>query len=199
MIYKMPGDEWQKFANLRLLYTYMFAHPGAKLLFMGNEFAQTNEWNYKTSLRWDLLEHPSHAGMKACVSALAHLLKQEPALHEQQFNHEGFAWHDLDHREESVICFKRMTKDTDQELMVVLNMTPRERLDWTVSVNSSAQWTEIFNSDEKKYWGTGNYVNNTVISPINQKNTNLHEIKISLPPLGGCILKRINPNLNLPQ
>jgi 1,4-alpha-glucan branching enzyme len=199
MIYKMPGDEWQKFANLRLLYTYMFAHPGAKLLFMGNEFAQTDEWNYKTSLRWDLLEHSSHAGMKACVSALAHLLKQEPALHEQQFNHEGFAWHDLDHREESVICFKRMTKDTDQELMVVLNMTPRERLDWTVSVNSSAQWTEIFNSDEKKYWGTGNYVNNTVISPLNQKNTNLHEIKISLPPLGGCILKRINPNLNPPQ
>ena len=199
MIYKMPGDDWQKFANLRLLYTYMFAHPGAKLLFMGNEFAQTDEWNYKTSIRWDLLEHPSHAGMKACVSALAHLLKQEPALHEQQFNHEGFAWHDLDHREESVICFKRRNKDTDQELMVVLNMTPRERLDWTVSVNSSAQWTEIFNSDEKKYWGTGNYVNNTVISPINQKNTNLHEIKISLPPLGGCILKRINPNLNLPQ
>ena len=199
MIYKMPGDEWQKFANLRLLYTYMFAHPGAKLLFMGNEFAQTDEWNYKTSLRWDLLEHPSHAGMKACVSALAHLLKQEPALHEQQFNHAGFAWHDLDHREESVICFRRMTNHTDQELMVVLNMTPRERIDWTVSVNSSAQWTEIFNSDEKKYWGTGNYVNNTVVSPTNQKNTNLHEIKISLPPLGGCILKRINPNLNLPQ
>ena len=198
MIYKMPGDEWQKFANLRLLYTYMFAHPGAKLLFMGNEFAQTEEWNYKTSLRWDLLEHQSHAGMKACVSALAHLLKQEPALYEQQFNQDGFAWHDLDHREESVICFRRMTKTNDQELMVVLNLTPKERLQWTVGVNSTEEWLEIFNSDEKKYWGTGNYVNNTVIFPINQKNAGSYEIKISLPPLGGCILKRNNPNLNPP-
>ena len=196
MIYKMPGDEWQKFANLRLLYTYMFAHPGAKLLFMGNEFAQTEEWNYKTSLRWDLLEHESHAGMKACVSALAHLLKQEPALYKQQFKQEGFAWHDLDHREESVICFRRMTENAEEELMVVLNMTPKERVGWTVSVNSTEDWQEIFNSDQKQYWGTGNYVNNTVISPINQKNTELYEIKISLPPLGGSILKRINPNLN---
>ena len=196
MIYKMPGDEWQKFANLRLLYTYMFAHPGAKLLFMGNEFAQTEEWNYKTSLRWDLLEHESHAGMKACVSALAHLLKQEPALYKQQFKQEGFAWHDLDHREESVICFRRMTENAEEELMVVLNMTPKERVVWKVSVNSTEDWQEIFNSDQKQYWGTGNYVNNTVISPINQKNTELYEIKISLPPLGGSILKRINPNLN---
>ena len=196
MIYKMPGDEWQKFANLRLLYTYMFAHPGAKLLFMGNEFAQTEEWNYKTSLRWDLLEHESHTGMKNCVAALAHLLKNEPALHERQFNPEGFAWHDLNHREESVICFRRMTQNADQELIVVLNMTPKERLGWTIGVNSKDQWKEIFNSDEKNYWGTGNYVNNTVISPINRKNTDLYEIKLSLPPLGGCILKRINPNLN---
>lgn len=196
MIYKMPGDEWQKFANLRLLYTYMFAHPGAKLLFMGNEFAQTEEWNYKTSLRWDLLEHQSHVGMKACVSALAHLLKQEPALYEQQFSQEGFAWHDLDHREESVICFRRMTKNKDQELIVILNMTPKERLEWAIGVNSADEWQEIFNSDQKQYWGTGNYVNNGVISRINQKNAELYEIKLSLPPLGGCILKRINPNLN---
>jgi len=199
MIYKMPGDEWQKFASLRLLYTYMFAHPGAKLIFMGNEFAQTEEWNYKTSLRWDLLEYESHAGMKACVAALAHLLKQEPALYEQQFNPEGFAWHDLDHREESVICFRRMSTTDDQELMVVLNMTPQERLGWTVAVGAADTWTEIFNSDEKKYWGTGNYVNNTVISPLIQKNNNSYEIKLSLPPLGGSILKRINPNLNPSQ
>jgi 1,4-alpha-glucan branching enzyme len=196
MIYKMPGDEWQKFANLRLLYTYMFAHPGAKLLFMGNEFAQTDEWNYKTSLRWDLLEYPSHAGMKACVRDLAHLLKQEPALYEQQFNQEGFIWHDLNHQEESVICFRRMTQNAEQELMVVLNLTPQERPEWKLTVSSLDQWKEIFNSDEKNYWGTGNYVNNTVISPIYQKNAELYEIKISLPPLGGCILKRINPNLN---
>jgi 1,4-alpha-glucan branching enzyme len=134
--------------------------------------------------------------MKACVAALAHLLKQEPALYEQQFNPEGFAWHDLDHREESVICFRRMSTTDNQELMIVLNMTPQERLGWRLSVSSSDQWTEIFNSDEINYWGTGNYVNNTVICPIYQTNADLHEINISLPPLGGCILKRINPNLN---
>ena len=89
-----------------------------------------------------------------------------------------------------------MTQNADQELMVVLNMTPKERLGWTIGVNSKDQWKEIFNSDEIKYWGTGNYVNNTVIFPINQKNTDLYEIKLSLSPLGGCILKRINPNLN---
>jgi 1,4-alpha-glucan branching enzyme len=83
--------------------------------------------------------------------------------------------------------------------MIVLNMTPQERLGWRLSVSSSDQWTEIFNSDEINYWGTGNYVNNTVICPIYQTNADLHEINISLPPLGGCILKRINPNLNLPQ
>ena len=89
-----------------------------------------------------------------------------------------------------------MTQNADQELMIVLNMTPKERVGWTIEVNAANQWKEIFNSDEKNYWGTGNYVNNTVIFPINQKNTELYEIKISLPPLGGCILKRINPNLN---
>jgi 1,4-alpha-glucan branching enzyme len=134
--------------------------------------------------------------MKTCVAALAHLLKQEPALYEQQFNTEGFAWHDLEHREESVICFRRMSKTHDEELLVVLNMTPKERPGWTVEVSCSDQWKEIFNSDEIKYWGTGNYVNNTVIFPINQKNTDLYEIKLSLSPLGGCILKRIKPNLN---
>jgi 1,4-alpha-glucan branching enzyme len=89
-----------------------------------------------------------------------------------------------------------MSTTVDQELMVVLNMTPQERLGWKLSVSSSDQWTEIFNSDEIKYWGTGNYVNNTAIYPIYQKNADLYEIKLSLPPLGGSILKRIKPNLN---
>jgi 1,4-alpha-glucan branching enzyme len=98
MLYKMPGDEWQKFANLRILYTYMFTHPGAKLLFMGNEFGATNEWNYKSELQWDLLQHPSHGGMKYCVQQLNQLYQAEPALYEKQFEPGGFEWVDLNHR-----------------------------------------------------------------------------------------------------
>lgn len=191
MIYKMPGDEWQKFANLRLLYTYMYTHPGAKLMFMGNEFGQTDEWNYKTSLRWDLLEYECHIGLKACVSALSHLLKEEKALYINQFNHNGFSWKDLDHRAESVISYCRKGTNPEDELIIVLNMTPVEREHWTIVLENQSDWLEIFNSDEKRFWGTGNYVNKAIISPNLQKNSDLYEINLSLPPLGGCILKRI--------
>jgi 1,4-alpha-glucan branching enzyme len=192
MIYKMPGDDWQKFANLRLLYTYMFAHPGAKLLFMGNEFAQTVEWDYKSQLRWDLLSHDSHKGMKACVTALANLLKNEPALHSKQFESEGFEWFDLNHREESVISFKRKGLQEKDELIIILNMTPMERIDWGICIDGPpSNWNEIFNSDALNFWGTGNYVNNAVITPQNQINIKKYQIKLSLPPLGGCIIKKL--------
>jgi 1,4-alpha-glucan branching enzyme len=191
MIFKMPGDEWQKFANLRLLYTYMFAHPGAKLLFMGNEFGQTNEWNYKTALRWDLLDFDCHQGLKKCVAALSHLLKGQPALHAAQFSPEGFTWHDLTHREESVVAFTRQNLDATEQLLVVLNMTPVERVDWTINVPSDLQWQEVFNSDRVEYWGTGNYVNESIITPTNVSTEDLQlQIRVSLPPLGGIILKR---------
>ena len=101
MLYKMPGDEWQKFANLRLLYTYMFTHPGAKLLFMGNEIAQTSEWNYNMEVDWQLLVYEAHQKMQDCVSALNHLYSCEPALHESSLSPDGFEWIDLNHRDES--------------------------------------------------------------------------------------------------
>ncbi|MGL5946009.1 MAG: 1,4-alpha-glucan branching protein GlgB, partial [Sediminibacterium sp.] len=114
MLYKMPGDEWQKFANLRLLYTYMFTHPGAKLLFMGDEFGATQEWNYKSELQWDLLNFVSHGGMKYCVQQLNHLYRNQPALYEKQFEPGGFEWVDLNHRSDSVIAYKRKgKKDAD--------------------------------------------------------------------------------------
>lgn len=191
MIYKMPGDDWQKFANLRLLYTYMFAHPGAKLLFMGNEFGQTTEWDYKSALKWDLLSYDSHKGMKACVASLAALLKKEPAMYVKQFESDGFEWLDLNHRAQSVITFKRKGNLPTEDLIVILNMTPIEKIDWNVSVcGDPSNWQEIFNSDEKIFWGTGNYVNRAVIIPQIQKNIKKYKIKLSLPPLGGCILKQ---------
>ena len=124
MIYKMPGDDWQKFANLRLLYTYMWTHPGAKLLFMSDEFGQTSEWNYKSELDWGLLQFDSHKKLQHCVATLNQLLKDEPALYENQFNIDGFEWVDLNHRQESVIVFQRKGKKKSGNLLIILNMTP---------------------------------------------------------------------------
>jgi 1,4-alpha-glucan branching enzyme len=190
MIYKMPGDEWQKFANLRLLYTYMFTHPGAKLLFMGNEFGQTEEWNYKTALRWDLLQFECHKGMKNCVSGLAHLLNKEPALFEKQFESEGFEWLDLNNRSESVISFKRKSSKPNEELIIVLNMTPKERVNWKVNVPEQEIWVEIFNSDDVRYWGTGNYMNTVLLLPELVNNDAHYQLTLTLPPLAGIVLKR---------
>ena len=190
MIYKMPGDEWQKFANLRLLYTYMFTHPGAKLLFMGNEFGQTEEWNYKTALRWDLLEFECHKGMKNCVSGLAHLLNKEPALFEKQFESEGFEWLDLTNRSESVISFKRKSSQPNEELIIILNMTPVERIEWKVKVPEQEIWVEIFNSDDLHYWGTGNYMNDILHLPEMLNNDAHYQLTLTLPPLAGIVLKR---------
>jgi 1,4-alpha-glucan branching enzyme len=190
MIYKMPGDEWQKFANLRLLYTYMFMHPGAKLLFMGNEFGQTDEWNYKTSLRWDLLQYECHTGLKKCVSKLAHLVKEESALSFHQFSPTAFEWHDLNNRGESVISFYRRGKSADDELLIILNMTPVERNNWYVKMKEKGSWKEIFNSDNKEYWGTGHFSNAKTISAKEDNEKNNHLI-IDLPPLAGIVLKRV--------
>ena len=190
MIYKMPGDEWQKFANLRLLYTYMFTHPGAKLLFMGNEFGQTEEWNYKTALRWDLLQFECHKGMKNCVSGLAHLLKKESAMFEKQFESDGFEWLDLNNRSESVISFKRKSSQPNEELIIVLNMTPKERGNWKVNVPEQEIWVEIFNSDDVSYWGTGNYMNTVLLLPELVNNDAHYQLTLTLPPLAGIVLKR---------
>ncbi len=189
MIYKMPGDEWQKFANLRLLYTYMFTHPGAKLLFMGNEFGSTVEWNYKSELPWNLLQFDCHEKMRACVKALCHLLKNEPALYENQFNEYGFEWVDLEHREESVLTFRRKGKKPADDVLVILNMTPEVRRDWKVYTHTKKVWKEIFNSDSKEFWGTGDVFNPDITTTLVDKKTKQFEINIHLPSLGGIVLK----------
>jgi 1,4-alpha-glucan branching enzyme len=189
MIYKMPGDDWQKFANLRLLYSYMFTHPGTKLLFMGNEFASTSEWNYKSELPWELLQHESHKKMKACVKALCELYSSEPALYEKQFSIDGFEWVDLNHRDECVICYRRKGKDPKDEILIVLNMTPVVRHNWKILVKGKPSWKEIFNSDDKKFWGTGDVFNPSITSRVVDKIDNFLEINLHLPALGAVILK----------
>ena len=189
MIYKMPGDEWQKFANLRLLYTYMFTHPGAKLLFMGNEFAQASEWNYKTELSWELLQFDCHKMMQNCVKELNYLYKNEPALHELQFDIGGFEWVDLHHRAESIIVYRRKGKNKKNDLLVILNMTPVVRHDWKIQVQGKLNWKEVFNSDKKEYWGTGDVFNNTPEIKIVDKKKLLVEINVHIPALGAVIFK----------
>ena len=189
MIYKMPGDDWQKFANLRLLYSYMFTHPGGKLLFMGNEFGSTTEWNYKSELPWELLQHPSHKMLKDCVRDLCFLLRNEPALYEKQFVQDGFEWIDLNHRQESVIVYRRKGILPENDLLVILNMTPVVRNDWKIYARGKETWKEIFNSDEKKYWGTGDVFNPAPVVKLVDKNTRQYEINVHLPALGAVVLK----------
>ena len=188
MIYKMPGDTWQKFANLRLLYTYMFTHPGAKLLFMGNEFGQTNEWNYKSELQWELLDFVSHGGMKYCVQKLNELYRNNPALYENQFSTDGFEWVDLNHRTESVLVFKRKGKKPANDVLVILNMTPAVHYNWEIEITGKSKWKEIFNSDAKEFWGTGDVFNPSIQANLVDKKLKKYTIKLNLPALGGIVL-----------
>ncbi len=189
MLYKMPGDEWQKFANLRVLYTYMFTHPGAKLLFMGDEFGSTNEWNYKSELQWELLEFAPHAGMKHCVQTLNKLYRSEPALYENQFEPGGFEWVDLNHRIESVLVYARKGKKEKDNILVILNVTPVVRNDWEIYVHGKGKWSEIFNSDNKEFWGTGDVYNPEVRSELVDKPTKCYKIKVNVPALGAIVLR----------
>ena len=189
MLYKMPGDEWQKFANLRLLYTYMFTHPGAKLLFMGDEFGATQEWNYKSELQWELLNFVSHGGMKYCVQQLNHLYRNQPALYEKQFEPGGFEWVDLNHRSDSVIAYKRKGKKEADDVLVILNMTPVVRENWEVHVHGTATWKEIFNSDAAAYWGTGDVFNPDISVTATDKKAKWYKLQVHLPALGGIVLK----------
>jgi 1,4-alpha-glucan branching enzyme len=189
MLYKMPGDAWQKFANLRLLYSYMFLHPGAKLLFMGNEFAATKEWDFQSELQWNLLQYPNHSGMKYCVQQLNALYKTHPALYELQYEASGFEWVELNQRQEGIIAFKRNGKDPEQAILVVFNMTPVPRHQFPIQVQGKTIWKEIFNSDDQAFWGSGNVKNQNVPCALLDATNQLMEIHLELPPLAAVVLK----------
>ena len=189
MLYKMPGDEWQKFANLRLLYAYMFTHPGGKLLFMGSEFGATGEWNYKSELQWELLDYDSHKLLRNCVKNMLHLVKDEPAFYELQFEKGGFEWIELNRRTECVIAYKRKGTKAKDDMLVVLNLSPAVKHDFPIYVKGKTKWKEIFNTDSKEYWGTGDVFNPDIPVTLIDKKEKLYELKLHLPPLGAIILK----------
>ncbi|WP_312076074.1 1,4-alpha-glucan branching protein GlgB [Chryseobacterium sp.] len=188
LIYKMVGDEWQKFANLRALFVYMYTHPGAKLLFMGDEFAQTSEWNYTQSLDWHLLQYPIHKGLQDAVKDLNYLYKNETALYENQFNPYGFEWIEADDSDNSVFIYLRKGKKEEDVLMVILNLTPRV-IDYKIGVEENTKWEVVFNSDNERYGGSGVKAKIFREDEEQWKDKN-HIISINLPALSGVVLRK---------
>ena len=187
---RMPGDTWQKFANLRLLLGYMFGHPGKKLLFMGDEIAQWDEWDHDGSLDWHLLEYSSHKGVQEWVRDLNRLYRAEGAHHKTDFDRSGFEWVDISDWEQSVISFLRMSRDRTDELMVICNNTPVPRENYRVGVPRSGYWREVLNSDAVAYGGGG--VGN--VGGANAEKVPFHgrpySLSLTLPPLAVLFLKR---------
>ncbi|MCL4436541.1 MAG: 1,4-alpha-glucan branching protein GlgB [Thaumarchaeota archaeon] len=189
LLSKMPGDDWQKFANLRLLLGYMYGHPGKKLIFMGGEFGQWAEWNHDQSLDWHLLEYAPHQAVQQWVRDLNHLYVKEPALHELDFDPKGFEWVVTEDWEGSVISFLRRGATTDDTILVACNFTPVPRVNYRIGVPREGVWTEVLNSDAKKYGGGGQ---------VNPKQVNTEKIpshgrfcslSLIIPPLGVTFLK----------
>ncbi|WP_158838850.1 1,4-alpha-glucan branching protein GlgB [Polaribacter sp. L3A8] len=189
IVNKMPGDEWQKFANLRMLYSLMFTHPGTKLLFQGGEFGQTSEWNFNGSLDWHLLDYDVHKGAQNLVKDLNKLYQKEPALHEKQFSHEGFEWIDHGDHENSVMSYIRKGVSEKDNVIVILNLTPVPRENYRIGLPKTGTLKEIFNSDAVKYSGTGNFNNKKLTSEKKEWNNRKHSIELDLPPLGMIAFK----------
>lgn len=185
MLNKMPGDEWQKFANLRLLYTLMFTYPGKKLLFMGCEFGQGREWDAEQILDWYVLDYPFHRGLQTQIKDLNQLYTRHASLYQHEFSSEGFAWIDCNDTSQSVISYRRKTATT--ELIIVLNFTPVVRENYRIGVPAAGNYNEIFNSDSSYYNGS-NIGNSTVCSEPIACMGLPHSITITLPPLAGIIL-----------
>ena len=189
LLSKMPGDPWRKFANLRLLFGYMWAHPGKKLLFMGSEFGQREEWSHDRALDWDLLQFHEHGGMLSWVRDLNHFYRREPALHEIDFQSEGFEWVDCHDSENSVISFLRRGRSTDDVILVVCNFTPAPRMSYRVGVPRGGHWAEMLNSDATVYGGSGiGNFGGKHAAPVGADGR-LHSLALDLPPLGVVYLK----------
>jgi len=186
---KMPGDEWQRFANLRLLYGYMFTHPGTNLLFQGAEFGQSSEWNFKNSLDWHLLQYDLHKGVQALIKDLNTLYKNEPALYEKQFEADGFEWIDYGDSKNSVFTYIRKGNNQEDDIIVACNMTPVPQEKYRIGVPRKGQLKEIFNSDLKKYFGTGEYKNRKQATQSEPWNYRDNSLEINIPPIGMVVFK----------
>jgi 1,4-alpha-glucan branching enzyme len=194
LIRKMPGDDWQKLANLRLLFGYMFTQPGKKLLFMGGEIGQWREWNHDAQLDWDLLGDAGHAGLQRWVRDINHFYTSEPAASELDFDPAGFQWLDADDAWNSVLSYVRRSSRDPQtqqadELLVICNFTPLVRQNYRVGVPHVGQWRELLNSDAEIYGGSGvGNLGGTHSAPV-PFHGRPHSLNLTLPPLGVLVLK----------
>ena len=189
LLYRMPGDEWQRFANLRLLFSYMFTHPGSKLLFMGGEFGQGEEWNFQQSLDWHLLQYPVHQGIQNLVSQLNLLYKSQPALHQKQFSNDGFEWIDYNDAENSVISYIRKGNKPSENVIVVCNLTPIPRDQYRIGVPKKGTYNLIFNSDEESYGGSNQAIKKQYLTENVNWQYRDNSIALNLPPLAMLALK----------
>ena len=189
LIQKMAGDEWQKFANLRLLFGYMYAQPGKKLLFMGDDFGQVREWGHDISLEWQVLQYPFHSGMLSWVEQLNRLYAREPALHELDTDPQGFEWIDCNDSVASTISLVRKGKSSKQQIVVACNFTPVPRIGYRLGVPGPGFWRELLNSDAKEYAGSGMGNFGGVLAEKQEVHGRPYSLNLTLPPLAAVFLK----------
>ena len=189
LLNKMPGDRWQKFANLRTLFSYMYSMPGKKINFMGNEFAQNDEWNFNRSLDWHLLDHSEHQGIKKIIQDLNHIYKSEKAFYETDFTPSGFEYINYADNENSVIGYLRKSDKFEEEILVIVNFTPTPHHDYRVGVSRAGHWEVIFNSDSMYYGGSNFITQSSVVADHIVSHEKPHSIVLNLPPLGSLFLK----------
>ena len=189
LLAKMPGDEWQKFANLRVLYGWMYAQPGKKLVFMGGEFGQWKEWDVEQSLDWHLLDYPMHGGLRLWVGDLNRILREEKALHEMDFDPRGFQWIDVTDADHSVVSLIRRGKMPEDIVVAVFNFTPVPRHNYQIGIPGAGWWAEVLNSDAPLYGGSGmGNMGGVEAVPVSMHGHS-HSVTLTLPPLGALFLK----------
>ncbi|MEO1517410.1 MAG: 1,4-alpha-glucan branching protein GlgB [Bacteroidota bacterium] len=190
LITKMPGDEWQRFANLRLLFGYMYTHPGTKLLFMGGEIGQTSEWSIEKGVEWWLLEYDFHKGIQSWIKDLNALYKEKPALYRKGFEPDGFEWIDYSDHQNSVLAYMRKGNARDKAVLIICNFTPVIREDYKLGTDKRGSWKELLNSDAEKYGGSG--ISNTGTLKTQKEKDKWHgrdySLTLTLPPMGVVIL-----------
>ena len=189
LLAKMPGDEWQKFANLRVLYGWMYAQPGKKLVFMGGEFGQWKEWDVEQSLDWHLLDYPMHGGLRLWVGDLNRILREEKALHEMDFDPRGFQWIDVTDADHSVVSLIRRGRMPEDVVVAVFNFTPVPRHNYQIGIPGAGRWAEVLNSDAPLYGGSGmGNMGGVEAVPVSMHGHS-HSVTLTLPPLGALFLK----------
>jgi 1,4-alpha-glucan branching enzyme len=194
LIAKMPGDEWQRFANVRAFLAYMYTHPGKKLLFMGSEIGQYEEWDHDSSVRWDLLTFDYHRKLQDLARELNRLYIENPALHQVDYHYSGFEWIDFHDVENSIIAFLRRAEDPQDFLLICCNFTPVVREKYELSVPESGYYEEILNTDSELFGGSNLGNAGGVMSQPAPERDRKHSIQITLPPLAVLVFRRSIPD-----